>query len=358
MRKIIHIDMDAFYASVEQRENPALKGRPVAVGGKNRRGVVAAASYEARKFGVRSAMPVRQALELCPDLQLVRPNFPLYQEISRALQSFYGEYTDIIEPLSLDECYLDVSRNKKDISSATEIAHLLRDRIRRELNLTASCGVAPNKLLAKIASDINKPDGIFVIKPADVEEFMLGLPVKKIWGVGKVTYGKLQKMHIKTCADLQKIDKFKLQQIFGKYGDALYLFCRGIDDREVSSYRESKSIGAERTLMEDISGKDEIWAVLETQMERVIERLMRSEFYFRTVTVKIKYADFQIITRSASLSQASRDKDLLAAEAKKIINNLEIGKKIRLVGVSISNLQKEVDTLRPEAEQQLLFSDI
>ena len=229
-RKIIHIDMDAFYASIEQRDNPGYRGKPVAVGGSpESRGVVAAASYEARRFGVHSAMPAKRALSLCRDLILVPPNFEKYTAVSEELFSYYKDYTDLIEPVSLDECYLDVTQNKKGIETATEIAMLLKERIKKEMNLTASAGVAPNKLLAKIASDMNKPDGIKVIKPHQIDKFMKDLEVKKIWGVGKVTQERLKAMRVITCGDLQRFPADELVKHFGKFGVALYSSARGIE---------------------------------------------------------------------------------------------------------------------------------
>ena len=250
IKKIIHIDMDAFYASVEELYNPGLIGKPVGVGGlPDRRGVICTANYEARKYGVKSAMPSKLALKLCPKLILIVPDFNKYVAVTEKLISFYKEYTDIIEPLSLDECYLDVTENKKEIKTAVEIAGILKNRIKTELHLTASVGVAPNKLLAKIASEVNKPDGLFVIKPHQVESFMKNLGIEKIWGVGKVTAKKMIEMNIRTCADLQKYSKVELSRFFGKFGETLFEFARGIDEREVVTDYEIKSIGSENDIL-------------------------------------------------------------------------------------------------------------
>ena len=341
-RKIIHIDMDAFYASIEQRDNPRLKGKPVVVGGSaEERGVVAAASYEARKFGIHSAMPTSRAKTLCRNLIVVHPDFEKYTDVSRRLYNFYENYTDIIEPLSLDEAYLDVTVNKKNIPYATDIALELKKRIKSELNLTASAGVATNKLLAKIASDEKKPDGLFVIRPHQADEFMKRLDVKKIWGVGKVTLGRLNKLGVFTCGDLQKYSEDELCQLFGKFGYDLYLFCRGIDERPVVTEREVKSVGAEVTFNTDYLNLMKIKEALLDQSERVSERLKRNNLMGRTIVLKVKYADFTQITRRVTLDDAVCEAEKIYSAAEKLLDKTEAGeRKIRLVGVSAGNFRQ------------------
>ncbi len=339
IRKIIHIDMDAFYASVEQRDDPGLRGRPVIVGGRPEdRGVVCTASYEARKFGIKSAMATRTALRLCPQVILVEPNFYKYRDISDTLVSFYSEYTDIIEPLSLDECYLDVTENKQNIGTATEIAELLRRRIKSELNLTASVGVAPNKLLAKIASDLNKPDGIFIIKPHQIEGFMKNLDVNRLWGVGKASGRILAGLNIKTCGDLQKYSIRELADLLGIFGETLYYFSRGMDNREVATSCEVKSIGAENTFSHDVGDLKEIKNELLVQVKRVYQRLKEESLKAKTITLKIKYADFRQITRSRTIGYYTDSIEEIYGVCLDLLEKTEIGyKKIRLIGASLAN---------------------
>ncbi len=342
-RKIIHVDMDAYFASIEQRDNPELRGRPLIVGGKpEERGVVAAASYEARKFGIHSAMPARTALSLCRDLIIVHPDFNKYKAVSQHLYNIYKDYTDIIEPVSLDEAYLDVTENKKDIPTATGVAVELKKRIKEELNLTASAGVAPNKLLAKIASDEKKPDGLFIIKPHQVNQFVKSLKVGRISGVGKVTEKKMNDMGVFTCGDLQRFRKDELMQKFGKFGNMLYLFCRGIDDRPVVTQRELKSIGAETTFHKDHSDIETIKGALLKQAERVYGRSKKKNIKFKTITIKIKYSDFTQITRSCTADEPAGDLDAIYKAAEKLLERTEAGvRKVRLIGVSVSNFGEE-----------------
>jgi DNA polymerase IV len=343
-RKIIHIDMDAFYASIEQRDNPELRGKPVVVGGRpEKRGVVAAASYEARKFGIHSAMPMSRAVSVCRDLVIVNPDFGKYGFVSRQLYSMYKEYTDLIEPVALDEAYLDVTENKRHLPVATEIALFLKKRIKRELGLTASAGVAPNKLLAKIASEEKKPDGLFVIKPHQIESFMKDLDLERIWGVGKVTGAKLKRMGLVTCGDIQKYDMESLGRILGKFGKALYFFIRGIDNRPVVTHREAKSIGAEITFAFDYSDMAEIRKALLSQVERVHSRLQKAGSRGKTITIKVKYSDFTQITRSCTIDRLTDSKDEIYSIAEKLlINKTEAGKRrVRLIGASVSNFEKE-----------------
>jgi len=339
-RKIIHVDMDAFYASVEQRDNPLLKGKPIAVGGspEGRGGVVAAASYEARKFGVRSAISSKKAKQLCPDLIFIRPRFDVYKEVSGRIREIFHRYTDIIEPLSLDEAYLDVTEDKQGIGSAIDIATMIRKAIKEELNLTASAGVSINKFVAKIASDMNKPDGMTFIGPSKVNSFMEKLAVEKFHGVGKVTAEKMKKMGLHTGADLKKLSELQLVKHFGKTGKFFYKIVRGIDDREVRAHRETKSIGAEDTFPYDLMDLKEMNAELEKIANVVHDRLMRYKMKGRTVTLKIKYHDFKQITRSTSFAEGIDDLEVILNTAVQLLGGTEPeDSKIRLLGISLSN---------------------
>jgi DNA polymerase IV len=300
-RKIIHIDMDAFYASVEQRDNPELRGKPVAVGGSRERGVVAAASYEARKFGVRSAMPSITAKKRCPDLIFVKPRFDVYEAVSRQIREIFAEYTHVIEPLSLDEAYLDVTENLKGIATATEIAMEIRAKIRAETSLTASAGVSYNKFLAKLASDHRKPDGLFVITPKMGPVFIENLAVGKFHGVGPATTAKMNKLGIETGRDLRAQSMALLQQHFGKAGAFYYWIARGIDDRPVRANRVRRSVGAENTFPTDLFTFEAARDALSPIIDKVWSHCERTGTRGRTVTLKIKYADFHQITRSQSL---------------------------------------------------------
>lgn len=349
-RKIIHVDMDAFFASVEQRENPELKGKPVAVGGKpEQRAVVAAASYEAREFGIHSAMSMARALKLCPSLIIVNPTFELYKEASEQIMKIFAEYTDKLQPLSLDECYLDVSEDKKGIGSAVLIAKEIRKRIKEELRLTASAGAAENKLLAKIASDINKPDGLCVIHPKKSADFIKKLDVGKLWGVGSATKNKLYSYGIKTCAELQEYTMEELVRRFGKYGRALYSFCRGIDDREVEMRGERKSVGAERTFSKDVSDPAEIRARLKDVVKKSFERLERRKLCSKTISLKLRYFDFTTITRCASFANPLKNEDEAFEAASLLLKKTKAGvRPVRLLGVSFSSIcEKEERELQP-----------
>lgn len=339
-RKIIHIDMDAFYASVEQRDNPELRGKPIVVGGlpEGRGGVVATASYEARKFGIRSAMPSKRALQLCPHAIFIRPRFDAYKEASRHIREIFQRYTDLIEPLSLDEAYLDVTEDKLGIGSAIEIAVQIKQAIRDELQLTASAGVSINKFVAKIASDINKPDGLKFIGPSAIEAFMETLPVEKFYGVGKVTANKMKKMGLHTGADLKKLAQEDMKQHFGKAGSFYFNIVRGIDDRPVQPHRETKSMGAEDTFPYDLTEVEEMNAELDKITETVVKRLKRYELQGRTITLKVKYSDFRQITRNRSFTKPVADADTIAATAKELLLASGIDEvKIRLLGISLSN---------------------
>jgi DNA polymerase-4 len=338
-RKIIHIDMDAFFASVEQRDNPSLRGRPVAVGGSSRRGVVAAASYEARTFGVRSAMPSVTALRRCPDLVFVKPRFDVYQQVSRQIQEIFARHTDQIEPLSLDEAYLDVSMNHHNIASATRIAQMIRADIAHETGLTASAGVSYNKFIAKLASDQNKPDGLCVIRPEQGPGFVAGLPIKRFHGVGPRTAEKMAALGIATGADLAAKPEAWLLAHFGSWGSYLHGAAHGIDHRPVRPDRIRKSIGGERTYGEDIWTEDGLRAALETIADIVWERVERSEAQGRTVTLKARYADFQTITRAKSLGQSVADRATFGQIGHALIDQiLPLQNGIRLLGLTLSGL--------------------
>lgn len=340
-RKIIHIDMDAFYASVEQRDNPELRGKPLVVGGlpEGRGGVVATASYEARKFGIRSAMPSKRALQLCPHAIFVRPRFAAYKEASEKIREIFRRYTDIIEPLSLDEAYLDVTEDKLNIGSAIEIAKQIKEAIKNELHLTASAGVSINKFVAKVASDIKKPDGLTFIGPSGIEAFMEQLPVEKFYGVGKVTAEKMKSMHLHTGADIKKLTEEDLVKFFGKPGRFYYRIVRGIDDRPVETERETKSVGAEDTFPYDLSDIEEMKAELSKLAAKVSERLKRYELRGKTVTLKIKYHDFKQITRSHTFHDEMVDNEnkILHAAVVLLQTSEWEGKLVRLLGISLSN---------------------
>ena len=334
--------MDAFFASVEQRDNPALAGKPIAVGGDRNRGVVAAASYEARKYGVRSAMPSRTALKLCSELIFVKPRFEAYKEASVKINEIFAEYTDLIEPLSLDEAFLDVTNNHKGISTASEIALMIKEEIKNKLNLTASAGISYNKFLAKIATDINKPDGIFIIKPSQAVLFLEKLEVKKFFGIGKVTAQKMLKMGVIYGNDLKKISEQRLNQHFGKAGKAYYNLVRGIDNRPVNPNRERKSIGAETTFEKDITDVILLQEKLLSVIDRLHERAKKVNKFGYTVTLKIKYSDFSQITRSKTLADKILTIKTMKKIANSLLNNIEnIDQGVRLIGFSISNFEKE-----------------
>lgn len=356
-RKIIHIDMDAFYASVEQRDNPAYRGVPLVVGGspQGRGGVVAAASYEARKYGIRSAMPSKRAQQLCPQVIFVYPRFAVYKEVSNKIREIFARYTDLIEPLSLDEAYLDVTVDKRGIGSAIAIAKEIKQAIKDELHLTASAGVSINKFVAKIASDLNKPDGLAFIGPDKIEAFMEQLAVEKFYGVGRVTAEKMKSMGLHTGADLKRMSEDELVRHFGKVGHFYYKIVRGIDDRPVESERETKSVGAEDTFPYDLTTLEEMSVEIDKISAIVCERLQRHGLKGRTVTVKIKYSDFRLITRSRSYTAPTDSLELIAGTAKELLlaSGLE-DVKVRLLGVSLSNFH-EVEEKKGNSVQLRLF---
>jgi DNA polymerase-4 len=357
-RKIIHIDMDAFYASVEQRDRPELKGKPVVVGGDpNKRGVVAACSYEARKFGIHSAMASSRAFKLCPHAIFLRPNFDVYRSVSADIRKIFYEYTDIVEPLSLDEAFLDVTENKKKLTSATLIAKAILKQINQDTGgLTASAGVSFNKFLAKAASDFNKPNGIKVVTPDDAAEFTDNLPVRKFFGVGKVTEEKMHHLGIMTGADLKKIDKEKLINLFGKSGHYFYNMANGIDNRPVETKWIRKSIGKETTLIEDINDINEMIDILSMLAAKIENLLKRDNRQGMTVTLKVKYSDFQRITRSVTVKEPISDADIIMKYVQPLLENTEAGmKQVRLLGISISNFTDEAGRLKNFFQLHLPF---
>jgi len=347
IRKIIHIDMDVFYASVEQRDRPEYKGKPVVVGGDpNSRGVVAACSYEARKFGIHSAMASSRAYRLCPNVIFLRPRFDLYRSVSSEIRGIFCEYTNLIEPLSLDEAFLDVTNNFKGMSSATLLAREIKKKIYdRTGGLTASAGVSFNKFIAKVASDINKPDGITVITPEMADEFIDKLPIRKFFGVGKVTEEKMFSLGIKTGADLKQFNKEKLIELFGKSGSYFYNIAHGMDDRPVEPNRIRKSIGKEMTLIEDIDDTDQMLEILENIADRLENSLNKRDEKGRTITLKIKYFDFQSITRSVSVDEPADSASIIMKHIKPLLSKTEAGeKKVRLLGISVSNFDDQDTT--------------
>jgi DNA polymerase-4 len=345
-RKIVHIDMDAFYASVEQRDDPRLRGKPVVVAWKGSRSVVCAASYEARKFGVRSAMPAMRAERLCPDAIFVPPDFIRYKAVSRAAREIFQRHTDLVEPLSLDEAYLDVTENKTGLPTATRVARTVRQQIREELHLTASAGVAPNKFLAKIASDWKKPDGLYVIQPEEIETFLTRLPVGRIPGVGKVTEKRLEEIGIKTVGDLRRLESAMLEDRFGRYGIRLYELARGVDHSPVVADRPTKSISAEDTFEKDIL-LDETEAMIRRLAEKVWSASRKETRIARTVVLKLKTSKFNIVTRSHTAVSAPSSCEELTSIALSLRERVKpsADQRYRLVGVGLSNFREADETL-------------
>jgi len=331
--------MDAFYASIEQRDNPDFRGKPLAVGYGEKRGVVAAASYEARKYGVYSAMPSVVALRKCPHLIFVMPRFEVYRSVSQQIRKIFLEYTDMVEPLSLDEAFLDVTTNKKNMRSATHIAKEIKQKIQEHTHLTASAGVSYNKFLAKIASDYKKPDGIYVITPQKGEAFIEQLSINRFFGVGPATAGKMNELGIYNGGDLKKWSEMDLAHHFGKAGLSYYQYARGLDDREVQSERVRKSLGAEETFLEDLSDLSSIEQELDKIAQEVSSRTKNSDFKAKTLTMKVKYADFTIITRSITLDHyitSTQEMLRIAMELMSRVEDVEI-KKVRLLGLTLKN---------------------
>ena len=346
MRKIIHVDMDAFYSSIEQRDNPEYMGKPLAVGYASERGVVAAASYEARKFGVRSAMPSLTALSKCPEIIFVPPRFDVYSEVSMQIRDIFFDYTDLVEPLSLDEAYLDVTINKPGILSATVIAKEIKKKIRERTGLTASAGVSINKFLAKIASDWKKPDGLFVILPEEAESFVQNLKIEQFWGVGRVTATKMHELGIHTGRDLREIDEATLVSKFGKSGHIYFHNARGVDNREVIPDRIRKSLGAEETFVTDLDNRAELEEKLREIADEVWRRISECDFFGRTITLKVKYADFREVSKRRTFSKPIEDFYVFWRVALGLLGAVEFSeeKKIRLMGIVISNTSERGET--------------
>ena len=339
IRKIIHIDMDAFYASVEQRDNPNLQGKAIAVGGSEIRGVVTTCSYEARKYGVRSAMPGLTAKKKCPHIIFIKPRFDVYRSVSKQVMDILRDYTDLVEPMSLDEAYLDVTENKKGISSATKVAEEIKARIKSELNLTASAGVSVNKFLAKVASDMDKPDGLYVIPPGRTEQFINTLVIEKVPGIGKVTAKKMHELGISTCADLKKYGKIELNKLFGKTGGYFYNIVHGEYNNPVKPHRIRKSVSSERTFDTDISDTNEMMNRLERITGYVVKYLEKRNIKGKTVTLKIKYGDFENRTRSKSVGEFISSFDEIYPIVKELlIHPAPPNKPVRLLGVGLSGL--------------------
>ena len=358
IKKIIHVDMDAFYASVEQRDFPEYRGKAIAIGGspEGRGGVVATASYEARKFGVKSAMTSKKALQLCPHLIFIKPRFAAYKEASFKIREIFSRYTDLIEPLSLDEAYLDVTHDKLQIGSALDIARQIKQAIKTELELTASAGVSTNKFVAKIASDINKPDGLTFIGPSSIETFMEKLPVEKFFGVGKVTAAKMKAQGLHNGYDLKQLSEHEMIKRFGKTGKFFFQIVRGIDHREVQPNRESKSVGAEDTFAYDLETLEEMMLQLEKIAGIVADRLQKHNLKGKTVTLKLKFSDFQQLTRCRSFTERTSSQDIIEQTAKSLINALNLeGKKVRLLGISVSNFNESASKPSVKDYQRSLF---
>lgn len=339
-RKIIHIDMDAFFASVEQRDFPELRGKPVAVGGSSKRGVVAAASYEARQFGVRSAMPSVTAKRRCPDLIFVKHRFEVYREVSQQIRAIFRTHSDLVEPLSLDEAYIDVTEDKMGIGNATRIAEMIRAEIRKQTGLTASAGVSYNKFIAKIASDQNKPDGICVIKPHQGADFVAQLPVRRFFGVGPKTAERMAKLNIHTGADLRAQSQDFLKQHFGKSAGYLFRASRGVDHREVRANRIRKSVGGERTYGDDLVSDGDMHDAFEHIIDIVWNSIAKCEARGRTVTLKAKYADFRQVTRSKSTDHYIADKNEFAIIGRELLASImPVENGVRLLGLTLSSLE-------------------
>ncbi|WP_088339863.1 DNA polymerase IV [Robiginitalea sediminis] len=350
IRKIIHVDMDAFFASVEQHDHPELAGKPVAVGGGSKRGVVAAASYEARKFGVRSAMSGALARRQCPDLIFVAPRFDRYREVSLQIREIFCEYTDLVEPLSLDEAYLDVTVNKKGKPSATLIARDIRRKILEKTGLTASAGISINKFVAKVASDMNKPNGQKTIPPEEVEAFLLSLDIRKFHGVGKVTAAKMNRLGIFTGEDLAARSEAFLAENFGKSGKHYYDIVRGIHNSPVQPSRTPKSVGAERTFSENLSSEVFMLEKLEHIAGELQNRLRKKGRAGKTITLKIKYSDFRLHTRSRTLEYYVSDAGLILETARSLLYQEPLQESVRLLGISLSNLNTEKKKTEPQAD--------
>ena len=357
MRKILHIDMDAFYASVEQRDNPSLRGKPVAVGGDpTQRGVVAAASYEARAFGVRSAIPMSRAVRLCPSLVIVRPDFHKYRSVSQQVFEIFREVTPLVEPMSLDEAYLDVTENRWREPLGVNVARQIKERIKETTQLTASAGVAPNKFLAKIASGWKKPDGLTVVAPERVETFLKGLPVDALWGVGPVTAARLREHGIEKLTDVRARAEADLEAVVGSLAGWLIELAHGRDERAVEPNRPTKSAGSEETYAADLESIEEIRREIDSMARDIAGWLSRKGKTARTVTIKVRYSDFTTITRSQSAPQPTSDAENIAARAIKLLDKTEAGQRpIRLLGVSVHNFGGDEEAAEKDEDLRLPF---
>lgn len=358
-RKIIHVDMDAFFASVERRDHEELRGKPIAVGRDVPRGVVSTASYEARRFGVHSAMSVYTARRYCPNLIVIESRHEHYKEVSEQVHSIFKEYTDLVEPISIDEAFLDVTENKKHIPEPADIAREIRNRIREELHLTASAGVSFNKFLAKIASDYNKPDGQFEVTLDEAPSFIAHLPVEKFWGVGTKTSDRMHKMGIFTGADLRAVSLNHLRDVFGKVGEVYYNFARGIDDRPVVESSLRKSVGCEKTMEADITMRSQMLIELYHLVVELVERLDKAAFKGKTLTLKIKYADFTALSRCATADKVLLSKKDILALAKQLLQKVDFSaaRPVRLVGLSVSNPFEEPGSRQRYVQGRLDFGD-
>ena len=356
IRKIIHVDMDAFYASVEQMDNPSLRGKPVAVGGSKDRGVVAAASYEARKYGVKSAMASVQAKKMCPELIFVRANFSRYKDISAQIRKIFQDYTELIEPISLDEAFLDVTVNKKRMNLASEIAIQIRQRIYSEIGLTSSAGISINKFVAKVASDINKPNGQKTIHPSQVDDFLDSLPINKFFGIGKVTAKKMREIGVYNGADLRKLNEIELKNHFGKMGTHFYRVVRSLQDNPVNPNRIRKSIGAEQTFNQDIETESFMLDKLAGIAEELERRMAKDSNKGKTVTIKIKYSDFSLQTRSKTVENYVSTKEEFFPIIKDLLFQKSLEMPVRLLGISITKLFNKVDIKEDPINLQLKFN--
>jgi DNA polymerase-4 len=331
---IIHVDMDAFYAAVEQRDNPKLKGKPVIIGGKSKRGVVSTASYEAREYGVHSAMPVVKARQLCPDGVYLKPNHDKYKQVSKKIRAIFKQYTDLVEPLSLDEAYLDVSEAGEN---SIQAARQIKRKIQQNLDLTASVGISYNKYLAKLASDLDKPDGFEIISPFEAKELIFPLDVSELWGVGPKTEEELKELGLETIKDVAQADKKFLIRKLGKRGYQLHKLARGEDPREVTPPGEPKSIGTETTFSSDIGDKDKLKEYLVEVSEKVANRVENNQLQGQTVTLKLKYADFEVISRSKTVDDLLQHREEIYQLAEKLLEEVKLEKEVRLIGVTLSN---------------------
>ncbi len=355
LRKIIHIDMDAFFASVEQRDHPELRGKPIAVGHAGGRGVVAAASYEARRFGVHSAMPSTKAKALCPELIFVQSRMNHYQAVSAQIRGIFERYTDIIEPISIDEAFLDVTENKMGITLAVDIAKLIKKEIKEELNLIASAGVSYNKFLAKIASDYRKPDGLCVIHPDQAMKFIDQLPIEAFWGIGPATAKKLHAMGINSAPALRALSLSRLTELFGKAGLTYYHFVRGIDTREVQPYRERKSVGCEHTFRNDIRGNNIEHALIDV-IDDLVGRIAKKNFQARRLTLKVRFPDFTTLTRSLTHTEALTTRDAIEPLARELLGNVKVpARGIRLLGLTVNKTEDEEQIQQAARQLRLKF---